>query len=363
MRATEALIDLSAIKHNVAHAKSLAPKARCVAVVKANAYGHGAIAVAKAITNDTDALAVACLEEALELRDSAVTGPILVLEGICQHESLVLAAKHNLWLMIHNEAQLSALENSHLSQPLSCWLKIDTGMHRLGFTPTDISKTVARLKHSQNCQSITLATHFACADEPDKPDTDSQIELFDRATQSLQLPRSASNSAGVLAFPHGHYDWIRPGYMLYGNSPFQHIVDTADALRPAMQFQCEVIALRQVPKGDTVGYSGVWQAAKDSVIATLNVGYADGYPRAAKNGTPIIINGQRAKLAGRVSMDMITVDVTDIENVNLGDIAVLWGKQGQLVLSAGEVAQHAGTIGYELTTRMPPRTPRRYINT
>ncbi|PIE39577.1 MAG: alanine racemase [Gammaproteobacteria bacterium] len=362
MRATQALIDLSAIKHNLRHAKNLAPKARCVAVVKADAYGHGAIPVARAIADDCDALAVACLEEALELRESDITAPILVLEGVCHQESLQTAVKHQLWLMIHSEAQLSALENSRINAPLNCWVKIDSGMHRLGFPPADITDIITRLQHCVNCKDITLATHFASADEPELAQTDRQIELFEQTTAPFALARSAANSAGVLAFPRAHYEWIRPGYMLYGNSPFAQDIDTARALCPAMYFQCEVIALHRVVRGETVGYSGTWQAQRDSLIATLNAGYADGYPRAAENGAPVLIHGQRAPLAGRVSMDMITVDVSDIANVKPGDSAVLWGKQDRAVLSADEVAQHANTIGYELTTRMPPRTPRRYIN-
>lgn len=357
MRSTAAIVDLGAMVHNLHHARSLAPKSRTMAVVKANAYGHGAIPVARALESEADALAVACMEEALELRDSGITAPLLVLEGLCQRESLALAAQHQLWLMIHSEHQLAALEQAKLPAPIACWLKVDTGMHRLGFNVAEVNEAYGRLTNCANCApDIVLTTHFACADEPASHDTHQQIERFNTLAGDFPLARSAANSAAVLAWPESHYQWIRPGYMLYGNSPFNTAVNTAQALRPAMTFGCDVIALRDVKKGQRVGYSGIWQAQRDSVIATLNAGYADGYPRHAQNGTPVLINGHRAPLVGRVSMDMITVDVTDLPPVTPGDTAVLWGP----ALDVGEVARWADTIGYELTTRMPIRTPRIY---
>jgi alanine racemase len=354
-RYNQARLDLAALRHNLQLARSLAPKSRCVAVVKANAYGHGAVTIAKALDAQTDTLAVACIEEALELRESGVTSPILLLEGTFQAEELTLASELDFWVTIDNDIQLAWLEQARLTKPVSCWLKIDTGMHRLGIEPARTGEFLQRIQAAAgSCDSVVLTTHFASADELDSGQTEAQIAAFETATAGIPMPRSASNSAGVLAFPAAHYDWIRPGYMLYGNTPFAHSQHNADQLQPVMELVSGVISVRDVAPGESVGYAASWTAQRHSRIATVSIGYGDGYPRLAANGTPVLINGQRAPLAGRVSMDMITVDVTDLPPVQVGDEVMLWGK----ALAVAEVAAHANTIGYELTTRMPARTPR-----
>ncbi len=354
-RPNQARLDLQALRHNTGVARDVAPHSRLMAVVKANAYGHGAVTIARQLDSLVDALAVACIEEAVQLRDAGITAPILLLEGVFEAREIGLAAQLGLWLTIDNEWQLRWLEEAVLPGPVTCWLKIDTGMHRLGVAPQRARDFHQRLTSCDNCdQALVLYTHFASADQLQSDQTQRQLTLFDEACQGLSGLRSAANSPGLLGWPGAHYDWVRPGYMLYGNSPFTVAHPEAARLQPVMTLTSAVISLRDVAAGQSVGYGANWTASRASRIATVTIGYGDGYPRLAPNGTPVLINGRRASLAGRVSMDMITVDVTDLPDTRLGDEVVLWGKG----LSVAEVASHVGTIGYELTTRMPPRTPR-----
>ncbi len=354
-RPSQARLDLAALRHNLALARELAPRSRLMAVVKANAYGHGAVTIAAALDAHADALAVACIEEAMELRSAGIASPILLLEGVFEPAEYALAAEQDLWVTVENEQQLAWLERAAPPRPLHCWLKIDTGMHRLGVAPARAAECFRRLQASAGaCDGIVLTTHFASADELDSSQTRDQLALFDAACRGLPGPRSAANSPGLLGWPDSHHDWVRPGYMLYGNSPFPGPQANADRLEPVMTLASSVISVREVAAGERVGYGATWTAQRPSRIATVTIGYGDGYPRLAANGTPVLVRGRRAPLAGRVSMDMITVDVTDVPGAAIGDEVVLWGKG----LPVGEVARCAGTIGYELTTRMPPRTPR-----
>jgi alanine racemase len=260
--------------------------------------------------------------------------------------------------------QLEQLLNTTIKTPLNIWLKIDTGMHRLGILPEEVATIYATLAASSNVNNIILMTHFAHADEEGGAHTAMQISRFetciapivDDANQKVEL--SMANSAAILAWHQTRVDWNRPGIMLYGLSPFAEPIDEAIKLIPAMSFESQVIALRKISAGESVGYGCTWTAQRPSIIATIAVGYGDGYPRSAKSGTPILINGHRVPLAGRVSMDLISVDVTHIPNVNIGDKAILWGKD----LCANEVAVWADTIGYELVTRMPKRVTRVFVN-
>ncbi len=356
-RPNQAKLNLSALRHNVCLARKLAPRSKVMAVVKANAYGHGAAIIAGALQSSVDALAVASIEEAAALRDSGVTCPILLLEGLFDESELGIASQLNVWLSIHNERQLQWLEGAALSAPVTCWLKIDTGMNRLGVTPDKALHYHQRLVATPNAANGTVAyTHFASADDLQNLQTQRQIDAFD--SLNFDVARSAANSAALLAWPTTHYEWVRPGYMLYGNCPMAQGHPNAQTLKPVMTLTSAVIALHDVAAGESVGYGGTWVAQRPSVIATVTIGYGDGYPREALNGTPILVNGQRATLAGRVSMDMITVDVTDVEHVQLGTEVVLWGPD----LPLAEVARWTNTIGYELTTRMPQRTPRVVVN-
>ena len=354
-RPSQARLDLGALRHNVALARELAPRARLMAVVKANAYGHGAVTMARELEPRVDALAVACTEEAMELREAGIRCPILLLEGVFEASELLLAAEFGFWITVDNDQQLQWLEATALPQPVGCWLKIDTGMHRLGALPAQVASFYQRLLACGKVAGLpVLSTHFASADELHNPQTWQQIELFEAATTGLEGLRSAANSPATLAWPRAHYDWIRPGFMLWGNSPFAEPQPQAEQLRPVMTLTSAVISVREIAAGECVGYGASWQAQRPSQIATVTIGYGDGYPRTATSGTPVLVNGRRATLAGRVSMDMITVDVTDLPPVAIGDPVVLWGEG----LPVGDVARHAGTIGYELLTRMPMRTPR-----
>ena len=352
-RPNRATIDLEALRHNAGLARRLAPRSRVMAVVKAEAYGHGAVLIAGALGPQVDALAVACIEEAVHLRDAGIEAPILLLEGVFGKEELESAAGMGLWVTVASERHVDWLEQARLPAPLRCWLKVDTGMNRLGVSPDKAYFCFQRLVNCPNVVSdIVTCTHFASADDPENPQTRRQLAIFDALTFAAE--RSAANSAGLLAWPESHYDWVRPGYMLYGNSPMAGDHPNAAALEPVMTLSSAVIALRDVGVGEAVGYGGSWVARRPSRIATVPIGYGDGYPRHAANGTPVLVGGQRAPLAGRVSMDMITVDVTDLNAVQPGDGVVLWGRG----LPLEEVARCAGTVGYELTTRMPARTPR-----
>ncbi|MCB1855727.1 MAG: alanine racemase [Pseudomonadales bacterium] len=354
-RPTQASLDLAALRHNIGVARGLAPHSRLMAVVKANAYGHGARVIAAQLAPLVDALAVACIEEAVTLRDAGTQAPILLLQGVFEPAELPLATELGLWLTIANEQQLAWLEEARLPNPPPCWLKLDTGMHRLGVTPAEVQTLHRRLcATSQSPEQTVIYTHFAAADELGSDQTGGQIALFEKLTAGLSAPRSAANSAGLLAWPAAHYDWVRPGYMLYGNSPLDGPHPSAHGLRPVMTLRSAVTALREVEAGASVGYGAAWRATAPARIATVPVGYGDGYPRHAPNGTPVLVDGRRAPLAGRVSMDMITVDVTHLPGIELGAEVVLWGRG----LPVDEVARHAGTIGYELTTRMPDRPPR-----
>jgi alanine racemase len=267
--------------------------------------------------------------------------------------------------MVENSAQKDAIINASISNPVSVWLGVDTGMHRLGFQPQEATQTYLALCNTDNvAKPIVAASHFACADDLGSSATKKQMAIFDRWITTLKptagdvIAESLANSAAILAWSETHRDWQRPGYMLYGNSPFSEGQDNANKLQPVMSLQSAVISVRHIESGESVGYTANWTAGRDSIIATITVGYGDGYPRQAPNGTPVLVNGERCPLVGRVSMDMITVDVTDLNPVSIGDKVILWGPE----LSVNEIAEYCNTIGYELLTRMPSRVPRVYSN-
>lgn len=357
-RPSKAIINLAAVKHNYQIAKQLAPDSQCLAVVKANAYGHGAVAIATALEPLAPAFGVACIEEANELRAAGIKKPILLLAGTFSADEVAIAEQKNYWLMVQTDEQVAAIITADLSTPIKVWLKIDTGMHRLGVSPEDTLRVYTSLKNSDNVDDeIVLATHLACGDELDNPFTKQQVECFKNAIAGIEAPLSIANSPGLLGWPEARAEWNRPGYMLYGNSPFSVPHEQADKLQHVMTLKSAVISIRDIAVGETVGYAATWTAERPSRIATVAVGYGDGYPRHAPTGTPVLVNGSRAKLVGRVSMDMITVDVTDLSPVIVGDEVILWGEE----LTANEVAKWVDTIGYEVLTRMPLRTPRIYL--
>jgi alanine racemase len=357
-RPTRARIDLGAINHNLRIAKSCAPRARALAVVKANAYGHGAIAVAGALVGEADAFAVASTEEALELREAGIRTPIVLLEGVFEPAELRIADDSGLGMVVHSREQLEWVCAARPSRPLWVWLKMDSGMHRIGFAPPDFASAYATLRRCAHVGEIVLMTHLARADEPGHPSIELQVETFEEAAQGLPGPRSIANSAASIGTPSTHAQWLRPGIMLYGATPFgdQHV--SASSLRAGMILESRLISVRDLAAGEAIGYGGRFVCADKTRVGVVAAGYADGYPRHAPDGTPIAVNGRKTRLIGRVSMDMLTVDLTEQPFARVGDPVQLWGD----LVSANAVAAASGTIAYQLFTNLSRRVPLKHIN-
>ncbi len=354
-RATVARIDLEAIRHNYRLACSLAGDARAMAVVKADGYGHGIQAVARALEPDAGRYAVACIEEAEAIRKAGLSQPVLLLQGVHEQGDLARCARQGLEPVLHSPVQLDWLVGAET--PLF-WLKVNTGMNRLGFRPEDVSGVMARLE-ATGCKERLLGfvTHFACADEPGNDMTDRQTRCFEQATASWPtLMRSVGNSAAHFLKDQPLYQWSRPGIMLYGGSPVNGKTGFQLGLKPAMTLEAPLIATRAVRAGESVGYGAGWVADRDTLMGMVAIGYGDGYPRHAGTDTPAAINGQRIRLLGRVSMDMLAVDLSAAPEAREGDKVELWGS----TVSVDEVATCAGTIGYELLTGVTARVPRIY---
>ncbi|WP_220461170.1 alanine racemase [Colwellia sp. MB3u-4] len=350
MHTATAIIDLDALSDNYQLIQSLSPKAKILAVLKANSYGHGLELIAKALPN-ADAFGVARIDEALALRAAGIVKPIVLLEGFFAKEDIDILAASNLQTIVHNEQQLAAILDAKLDAPLKVWLKIDTGMHRLGINPEQLAHFYQALSQSKNVQQpIVLMSHLGCADDKNNLATAKQISLFDQLSADLPLEKSLANSAGVLLWPESHYQWIRPGLLLYGVSPLA--ADSyIDGIAPVMTLQSSLISVREIAAGSAVGYGGAWVSESKTIIGVVAIGYGDGYPRHAPNGTPVLINGRRVPLIGRVTMDMITVDLGAQSQDSVGDIATLWGKG----LAVEEVAEFATTIPYELLCNITRR--------
>jgi len=351
---TKVIIDLSALRHNASIARQAAPYSKLMAVIKADAYGHGMLAVAQALS-EVDGFAVARLDEAITLRKAGINKPILVLTGFVSTDQVVHFSSYDLDAVIHSEYQLELLNSSHLSTPISVWLKINTGMNRLGVDSSAVSRIYDALQLSGKVRMpIKLMTHLACADDMDSASTEKQIELFDQAVSGLSGEQSIANSAGLLGWQRAQRHWVRPGIMLYGASPFCNATASADDLQAVMTLKSSVISLRTVKKGQCVGYGATWQAKRTSLIATIGIGYGDGYPRHAATGTPVLVAGQKAALVGRVSMDSINVDISQCEGIKVGDEVVLWGHG----LAVEEVAEKSDTISYDLMCGITDRVRR-----
>ena len=321
------------------------------AAVKADGYGHGLVRVARAL-NDADAFAVAAVEEAQALRRAGIQQRILLLEGVFEAAELPRCARHHLNIAIHHPEQVRMLELSRLEAPLRVWLKIDTGMHRLGLEPDAAPAIFRRL---MDCPAVApaigLMSHLARADERDCAATGEQVRVFEQVVAALPGPRSLANSAGILGWPDTHFDWVRPGIMLYGASPFVDSLAADEDLRPVMTLQTRLISIKRLRRGDPVGYGGTWTCPEDMDVGVAAVGYGDGYPRHAPSGTPLLVNGREAALIGRVSMDMITVDLRQHPEAKIGDPVVLWGEG----LPVERIARAADTISYTLMCGITPR--------
>jgi len=346
-------IDFSALRHNLGVARRHAPASRVMAVVKADGYGHGLLEVAKAL-DGADAFAVARVDEGVVLRRGAPRKRILVLTGAHDQPELEAAADAGLELVVHHPAQLERLESFSTKRPLRCWLKLDTGMHRLGFPAHEGAERLAQLKALEAVAEVAgVLTHLANADDLADDYTRRQMARFEEATREMPLPRSAANSAAVLGWPDTHLDWVRPGIMLYGASPF---AATQEELKPAMTFTAPLLSIKRVEKGASIGYGGDWTAPEAMPVAVVGAGYGDGYPREVPSGTSVLLRGRRVPLIGRVSMDSLILDLRSCPQAQVGDEVVLWGRG----LPAEEIARAAGTIPYTLFCGITGRVRRRY---
>ncbi|MGR9052726.1 MAG: alanine racemase [Gammaproteobacteria bacterium] len=348
--AAYAQLNLDALTHNLAVVRRHAPAAKVMAVIKANAYGHGMLRVAKRLP-DADAFAVARVDEGILLRKAGIEQPIAVLEGFTCAEELDELVRYRLDTLVHSRSQLSIFEQFSGTETIKVWLKIDTGMNRLGFAPAEASEAYRRLAASRCVERIGLMTHLANADDKNDTLTLQQIRLFEQTVASLQGPRSIANSAGILGWRDALADWVRPGIMLYGISPFPGIGGIQLDLVPVMSLHSRLIAVKPVNEGDKVGYGGTWICRKRTALGVVAIGYGDGYPRHARTGTPVLVNGLRVPLVGRVSMDMITVDLASQPDARAGDPVTLWGEG----LAVEEIAACADTIPYTLVCGITQR--------
>ncbi len=362
MRATAcARVHTGALRHNLAELERRAPGYRVMAVIKSNGYGHGLVAAASAL-DAADAFAVARMEEALRLREAGVDKPLVLLEGVFDAHDLALAMAHRLELVVHCPEQLRLLADAPAELPLPVWLKVDTGMHRLGIAPADVAEAVRALRAAPAVAELRLMTHFAQAERLDDGMTPAQIRALQAAADGFDGAVTLANSAAILGWkpdldalstdmPGLGPAWIRPGISLYGISPFPDGTGADLGLQPAMEFLSTLIAVKRVAAGERVGYGGRYRVERDMRLGIAAVGYGDGYPWCMPDGAPVLVGGHRAAIAGRVSMDMITVDVTELPDAAVGDEVVLWGRG----LPVEEVARCAGTIPYELVCRVTER--------
>lgn len=357
-RPAQAIIDLDAIRHNYAQAKILAPNSKAIAIIKANAYGHGAVMVGKALSKQADAFGVACLEEALELRESGIENPILLLEGIFEPDELLQVDFHKLSIAVATQQQLQWLLEANPRQPINVFLKMDSGMHRLGFSPESVADVYDQLSRCPNVGKIVMMTHFSSADDPDTFVTNQQVRTFENHTRQLSPQCALSNSAGILGRAKDKQHYVRPGIMLYGATPMGTQHSSHALLKPAMSLRSAVFSIRDLPVGEAIGYSGRFVCERPTRVGVVAMGYADGYPRHAVDGTPVWVNGHLSRIIGRVSMDMLTIDLTDLPNLHEGARVELWGNH----VSANLVADHCDTIAYTLFTGITRRVPLHYIN-
>lgn len=343
-------IDTAALAHNLRIVKQYAPLSQILAMIKANAYGHGLVSVAHALV-EADAFGVARLEEAEVLRAAGIQKPIVVMAGFATAAELQRMIELNIVSLVFNSEQITLLETMQLTLPLEVWLKIDTGMHRLGFSADRVKEAYCRILNCKNVQKpLHFLSHFSCSDDPNNPVTSRQLDLFQ---QVITWPgtRSIASSASILILPEAHLDWVRPGIMLYGISPFSEKTGLDFNLQPVMTLSTVLIDKKIVKKGEAIGYGERWRCSEDMVIGVAAIGYGDGYPRHASNGTPVLVGGKVCGLAGRVSMDLISIDLRNNPEAKIGDFVVAWGKG----LPIEKVALAADTIAYELTCRLTSR--------
>jgi alanine racemase len=362
-RPTTALIDLNALQHNYKRVRDSAPRTKIMAVIKADGYGHGIEQIAKALSG-ADGLAVASTDEALALRKAGIDCPVFLLTGFHHKSELPDIVNHDLIPVIHCHEQLATLaswdkKTADKKKIFKIWCKIDTGMHRIGFEPGELKKVISRLDDLTGLELVGVMSHLANADNGTDQKTDQQISLYRSSTKTLSIEKSLANSAGIVAWNNSHMDWVRPGIMLYGSSPL--LDKTADELdlRPVMKLESEIIAIRKMKKNDVIGYGGEWTCPEDMSVAVVAIGYGDGYPRlAGAVGANVYLNGQHCRVLGRVSMDMITIDLRKVETANTGDKVELWGPN----IDIDQLAASCQTISYELMCQVTSRVLRSYHN-
>ncbi len=348
-RPIQARIDLSALESNLQVARRTT-SSRIMSAIKADGYGHGLLRVAEAL-GATDGYALLDIRDALRLREAGFRQSILLLEGVFEAEEMELAAEFGLACVVHSAGQLALLDACPRSATLDVWLKVNSGMNRLGFAPQHVAQTMEQLRRHRAVRDVTLMTHFATADE--QRGIAAQLALFNDVAAPYRVARSLANSAALLRNPESHGDWVRPGIMLYGASPFPEVSAQQLGLRPAMTLRSRIIATQELRAGDEVGYGALFRAEHAMRIGIVACGYADGYPRSAPNGTPILVDGQRTRTLGRVSMDMLCVDLSALPQAGIGSNVVLWGEG----MPIEEVAHAATTVSYELMCALTPRVP------
>lgn len=367
-RPTTVHIHLDALRHNLGQIRRRAPGSRVMAMVKADAYGHGLECVARTLSEaGADAFGVAALSEARRLRDCGVQAPVLLLPGFDDPSDIAQLRELRVATIVHHQVQLQMLEQAPAGAPVDCWMKLDTGMHRLGFPPAEVRDAHARLSALPGVVGdITLMTHFANSEEVDAgqegdpgagegvSQTRDQLRVFAQATAGLPGARSLANSAATLGWPDARADWVRPGGALYGMALAEGRTGADEGLRAAMTFATRLISVHRIARGERIGYGGTWTCPEDMPVGIAAVGYGDGYPRAAPSGTPVLVAGHRAALVGRVSMDLVAIDLRDVGPVDVGAPVTLWGPE----LPVEEVARAAGTIGYDLTCGITRRVAR-----
>lgn len=349
-RPITATISTGALQHNLTVVRHRAPRSAVFAVLKANAYGHGLMRVVRAL-GGADGIALLEIDDAVRLREAGCTKRLALLEGLFEPAELDVAGEHNLTIVIHDEEQLRMLDAAPSGAGFDVLLKINTGMNRLGFTPPAVGDALARLTGHRAVGQVTLMTHFATAD--DAYGVAWQMQAFDAIAAGHKLPRCLANSAALLRYPETHADWVRPGIMLYGCSPFLDVSADELGLKPVMTLTSEIIAVQELQSGDRVGYGGAFEATRAMRVGIVACGYADGYPRHAASGTPVLVGGHRARTVGRVAMDMLCIDLTGVHAARIGTPVTLWGEG----LSADEVAHSAGTVSYELLCALASRVP------
>mgnify|MGYP002630012391 FL=1 len=357
MRPLNATIHPTALTHNFKRVKDYAPNSKVMSVLKANAYGHGLIETARAL-NQSEGFSVLTLEEAIELREHGFHQKILMLEGIYESYEVLIAAKLNIDVVLHNIEQLNQILEAKPTAAINIHLKVNTGMNRLGWSPEELPKVIERIVGSPYVANLTLMTHFANADE--EIGIASQMKVFNAVRSGHEFECSVANSAALIRYPESRLDWVRPGIMLYGASPFEDTSAKILDLEPAMTFKSKIIAIQPLAKGQSVGYGNSFVADGPITVGIVACGYADGYPRHAPTGTPILVDNTVTNTVGRVSMDMLYVDISHIKSAVIGSEVELWGKN----ISVDTVAQKSGTVGYELLCSISSsqRVPLRYLD-